>query len=114
MRYRVVCPSAPFENTETDDMDRAADLCYGLAEEYGSAEVRQYNLNGNTQSDGETMITVFRDGKSTSISNTLKCLQKSLHLGQAGEMSTKIVCIQLNTDCLKNGCCFYRFRCCKY
>ena len=47
MRYRVVCPSAPFENTETDDLDRAADLCYGLAEEYGSAEVRQYNLNGS-------------------------------------------------------------------
>ena len=47
MRYRVVCPSAPFENTETNDIDRAADLCYGLAEEYGSAEVRQYNLNGS-------------------------------------------------------------------
>ena len=47
MNYRVVVPSAPFENTELDDLDRATDLCYGLAEEYGSAEVRQYNLNGS-------------------------------------------------------------------
>ena len=47
MRYRVVCDSAPFENTETDDLDRATDLCYGLYEEYGHAEVRMYNLNGS-------------------------------------------------------------------
>ena len=47
MMYRVVCPSAPFENEETNDLDRAADLCYSLSEEYGSAEVRQYNLNGS-------------------------------------------------------------------
>ena len=47
MRYRVVCDAAPFENTETDDMDRAAILCLDLSEEYGHAEVRQYNLNGS-------------------------------------------------------------------
>ena len=47
MMFRVVCPSAPFENEETNDLDRAADLCYSLSEEYGSAEVRQYNLNGS-------------------------------------------------------------------
>ena len=47
MRYRVVVPSAPFENTETDDLDRATDLCYGLAEDYRPAEVREYNMNGS-------------------------------------------------------------------
>ena len=47
MMYRVVCDSAPFENTETDDIDRAAILCLDLAEEYGHAEVRQYNLSGS-------------------------------------------------------------------
>ena len=47
MMYRVVCDSAPYENTETNDIDRAADLCYSLYEEYGHAEVRQYNMNGS-------------------------------------------------------------------
>jgi len=47
MRYRVVVSSAPFENTETDDLDRATDLCYDLAKEHGQAEVRQYNEDGS-------------------------------------------------------------------
>ena len=38
-RYDVICPSAPWENTTTDE-DRAWDLCYSLSEEYGYAEVR--------------------------------------------------------------------------
>jgi len=46
MKYRVVCGSAPFENTETDDLGRATDLCYDLAQEYGQAEIRQYLDSG--------------------------------------------------------------------
>ena len=38
-RYDVICPSAPWENTTTDE-DRAHDLCYDLAEEHGYAEIR--------------------------------------------------------------------------
>ena len=38
-RYDVICPSAPWENTTTDE-DRAWDLCYSLSEEYGYCEVR--------------------------------------------------------------------------
>ena len=39
MRYDVICPSAPWENTTTD-ADRAWDLCLDLSEEYGYAQVR--------------------------------------------------------------------------
>ena len=46
MKYRVVCGAASFENTETDDLDRATDLCYDLAQEYGQAEIRQYLDSG--------------------------------------------------------------------
>ena len=46
MRYRVVCDAAPFENTETDCLDKATDLCYGLYEDYGHAEVRVYKATG--------------------------------------------------------------------
>lgn len=38
-RYDVICPSAPWENTTTDE-DRAWDLCLDLSEEYGYAQVR--------------------------------------------------------------------------
>ena len=38
-RYDVICPSAPWENTTTDQ-DRAWDLCLSLSEEYGYAQVR--------------------------------------------------------------------------
>jgi hypothetical protein len=38
-RYDVICPSAPWENTTTDE-DRAYDLCYDLAEEHGYCEIR--------------------------------------------------------------------------
>jgi hypothetical protein len=34
----VRCPSAPWENTTTDE-DRAWDLCLDLSEEYGYAQV---------------------------------------------------------------------------
>jgi hypothetical protein len=34
-RYDVICPSAPWENTTTDQ-----DLCLDLSEEYGYAQVR--------------------------------------------------------------------------
>ena len=47
MKYRVVCMAAPFENTEMDELDRATDLCYDLAQEYGQAEIRQYNWDGS-------------------------------------------------------------------
>ena len=39
MRYDVICPSAPWENTTTDQ-DRAWLLCLDLSEEYGYAQVR--------------------------------------------------------------------------
>jgi len=38
-RYDVICPSAPWENTTTDE-DRAWMLCLDLSEEYGYAQVR--------------------------------------------------------------------------
>ena len=47
MTYSVVCPSAPFENDQTNDLDQAATWCLDLAQEYGSAEVRQYNIDGS-------------------------------------------------------------------
>lgn len=43
LRLDVVCPSAPWENTTTDE-ERAWDLCYSLAEEYGYAELRHNNV----------------------------------------------------------------------
>ncbi len=42
MRYNVKCPSDPYENTSTDDLDRAYDLCYNLSEEYGYSEIIEY------------------------------------------------------------------------
>ena len=43
MRYEVRCPSDPYENTSTDDLDRAYDLCLNLSEEYGYAEITEWN-----------------------------------------------------------------------
>ena len=43
MRYMVKCDSAPFENTSTDDLNRAYDLCLNLSEEYGRTEIVTYN-----------------------------------------------------------------------
>ena len=51
-RLDVICPSAPRENTTTDE-DRAWDLCYSLSEDYGYAQVRQ---NG-------VIIGEYRDGR---------------------------------------------------
>lgn len=42
-RLDVICPSAPWENTTTDE-DRAWDLCLSLSEEYGYAQVRQNGI----------------------------------------------------------------------
>ena len=40
INYLVKCPSDPYENTDCfGDLDRAWDLCYNLAEEYGYAAV---------------------------------------------------------------------------
>lgn len=39
MRYDVICPAAPWENTTCDE-DRAYDLCYSLAEDYGYCQIR--------------------------------------------------------------------------
>jgi len=49
INYLVKCPSDPYENTSTYDLDRAYDLCYNLSEEYGYAEIGYYNLNGHYQ-----------------------------------------------------------------
>jgi len=43
MRYYVRCSSDPYENTSTDDLGRAYDLCLSLSEEYGHAEVIEWN-----------------------------------------------------------------------
>lgn len=43
MRYEVHVPSAPYEGESTHDLDRAWDLCWSLAEDFGYAEIR---LNG--------------------------------------------------------------------
>lgn len=40
MRYEVIVPSAPYESESVCDLDRAYDLCYDLAEEFGYAEIR--------------------------------------------------------------------------
>ena len=43
MTYDVKCYSAPYENTGGLDYDRAIDLCYNLSEEYGYAEITEWN-----------------------------------------------------------------------
>lgn len=39
MRYYVRCYSAPYESTQTDDLDRAVRLCDELCEEHGHTDV---------------------------------------------------------------------------
>jgi len=51
MRYDVICPSAPWENTTTD-ADRAWDLCLDLSEEYGYAQVRHNGVIIGDYTDG--------------------------------------------------------------
>ena len=55
-RLDVRCPSAPWENTTTDE-DRAWDLCFSLSEEYGYACVYE-RVNG-------TIIGEYTDGRAT-------------------------------------------------
>ena len=43
MRYNVKCDAAPFENTSTDDLNRAYDLCLDLSMEYGRTEIIEWN-----------------------------------------------------------------------
>jgi hypothetical protein len=50
-RLDVICPSASWENTTTDE-DRAWDLCLSLSEEYGYAEVRQNGMIIGYYTDG--------------------------------------------------------------
>ena len=50
-RLDVICPSAPWENTTTDE-DRAWDLCLSLSEEYGYAQVRQNGIIIGDYTDG--------------------------------------------------------------
>ena len=40
MRYEILVPSAPYESESVLDLDRAHDICYDLAEEFGYAEIR--------------------------------------------------------------------------
>jgi len=47
--YQVKCPSDPYNNTSTHRLDKAMDLCYELAQEYGYAEVGYYNHKGHYQ-----------------------------------------------------------------
>ena len=52
LRYDVICPSAPWENT-TIDADRAWDLCLDLSEEFGYAQVRYNGEIIGDYTDGE-------------------------------------------------------------
>jgi len=45
MLYRVIIPSARYEDQTTNDPDQAREWCYDLAQEFGYAEVRR-NLCG--------------------------------------------------------------------
>jgi hypothetical protein len=38
-RYDVVCPSAAWENTSTDE-DQVSDLCLSLSQDHGYVQVR--------------------------------------------------------------------------
>ena len=40
MRYEILVPSAPYESESVLDLDRAYDIMYDLAEEFGNAEIR--------------------------------------------------------------------------
>ena len=40
MRYEILVPSAPYESESVLDLDRAYDIMYDLAEEFGYAEIR--------------------------------------------------------------------------
>jgi len=40
MRYEILVPSAPYESESVLDLDRAHDICYDLAQEFGYAEIR--------------------------------------------------------------------------
>ena len=52
--YLVKCPSDHYENTNCfGDLDRAWDLCYNLAQEYGYAYVGYYNNDGHFQLIGD-------------------------------------------------------------
>ena len=55
-RLDVRCPSAPWENTTTDE-DRAWDLCFSLSEDYGYARIHE-RVNG-------TIIGEYTDGRAT-------------------------------------------------
>ena len=52
--YLVKCDSDPYENTNCfQDLDRAWDLCFNLAEEYGHAYVCYYDVKGHQHLVGE-------------------------------------------------------------
>ena len=55
-RLDVICPSAPWENTTTDE-DRAWDLCLSLSEEYGYAQVRQNGIIIGDYTNGRWIMT---------------------------------------------------------
>ena len=40
MRYEILVPSAMHESESVLDLDRAHDICYDLAQEFGYAEIR--------------------------------------------------------------------------
>ena len=42
MRYYVKCDSAPYENTSTDDLGQAYDLCLDLSMDHGRTEVIEW------------------------------------------------------------------------
>jgi len=58
MRYEVLVPSAPYESESVLDLDRAHDLCYDLAQEFGYAEIRH---NGHHIADYGSIMEQIAD-----------------------------------------------------
>jgi|TARA_B100000497_G_C7648164_1_gene389818 hypothetical protein len=58
MEFRIIVPSARYEDVTTNDLDQAWRICCDLSEEFGYAEVKR-NLCGP-----EPIIGSFTNGKS--------------------------------------------------
>jgi len=58
MRYEILVPSAPYESESVLDLDRAYDLMYDLAEEFGYAEIRH---NGHHIADHGSIMEQIAD-----------------------------------------------------
>ena len=58
MRYEILVPSAPYESESVLDLDRAYDIMYDLAEEFGYAGIRH---NGHHIADHGSIMEQIAD-----------------------------------------------------